>query len=166
MSTRGCIALRRMDGDWRGYYHHSDSYPTWLGRKLWARLRQAPPALFRCDERSLFHWLECDPGIDKTIEITSDNPDPLFIEWVYVIDRERRTVTVLTSQHKDNPASKFSNHLVPVKREDGFWDYGTSAYRLVPVCEFPIDGPEPDWESIEEVGHVIGSALENPFRRR
>jgi hypothetical protein len=157
--------MRRKDSGWRGYYHHSDSYPTWLGRRLWARLREAPPALFS-DETRLFDWLEVDPSIDRSIEITSDNPDPFFIEWVYVIDQQRRTVTVLTSQHKDNPASKFSLHLVPVRRQDGFWDYGTCVCRHVPVCEFPIDGPEPDWESIEEVGRVIGSALENPFRRR
>lgn len=38
MSTRGCVAIAQGDG-WRGVYNHSDSYPTWLGKKLWDHLQ-------------------------------------------------------------------------------------------------------------------------------
>ncbi|GAA1110013.1 MULTISPECIES: hypothetical protein [Nocardiopsis] len=34
MSTRGAIARPTTNGNWRGRYHHGDSYPTRLGREL------------------------------------------------------------------------------------------------------------------------------------
>jgi hypothetical protein len=44
MSTRGCIAFAKEVGtnqtEWEGRYHHSDSYPTGLGRELWKQFRE------------------------------------------------------------------------------------------------------------------------------
>jgi hypothetical protein len=40
MSTRGTIAVR-IDGETKGSYNHSDSYPTWLGNVVLKFLRDA-----------------------------------------------------------------------------------------------------------------------------
>src|SRR4029453_10607227 len=44
MSTRGVIAVR-IDGETKGSYNHSDSYPTWLGNQVLEYLRTALPDL-------------------------------------------------------------------------------------------------------------------------
>jgi len=37
MSTRGCVAIGTPE-HWQGVYNHWDSYPTYLGAKLWEHL--------------------------------------------------------------------------------------------------------------------------------
>ena len=85
--------------------------------------------------------------IGKEAQIGSDNPDPLFVEWVYVIDPEERTITVLAHQSDKKTEGKVREE--PIKRDDGFWDYGHCAYQHIEVAKIDLDGAEPDWELLE-----------------
>lgn len=86
---------------------------------------------------------------DLTDKITSDNPDPLFIEWVYVVGPEKRTLTVLSNRSDGKTEGAFKKD-GPTLRKDGYWDYGHCAFRHVKVAEISLDGREPDWEKIEK----------------
>jgi hypothetical protein len=86
----------------------------------------------------------------KESQITNLDPDPLFIEWVYVIDPEERTITVLRSQSDKKTRGEVREE--PILRDDGYWDYGHCAFRHVEVAKFNVDGAEPNWEKIEKKG--------------
>lgn len=82
-------------------------------------------------------------------QITNLDADPLFIEWVYVIDPERRTMSII--MHKSDGVTKGAIREVQILRDDGFWDYGHCAYKHIQVAEISLNGDEPDWERIEKV---------------
>jgi len=88
-------------------------------------------------------------------KITSDDPNPLFIEWVYVVDPEKRTITILTSMSDGITTGDVSQDTR--LRDDGFWDYGHCAYRHIVVCEISLDGDEPNWELIWQMGDALAS---------
>jgi hypothetical protein len=46
MSTNGCIAFGTPN-EWIGVYHHWDSYPTELGKTLWAAYQENPVTVSR-----------------------------------------------------------------------------------------------------------------------
>lgn len=135
MSTRGCIA-ERIGNHWRGVYQHSDSYPTWLGPKIWDILHDT----FKGDIRAFLdftikehdggwsrfpnicychgHFAERDgtkPGEEKGIikgcecnrkpyrSDSNDGPicDPLFIEWVYILDPKFKKMAILSHIRED-----------------------------------------------------------------
>jgi len=81
-------------------------------------------------------------------QITNLDADPLFIEWVYVVDPERRTISIL--MHKSDGVTEGAIRENPILRDDGFWDYGHCAYKHIKVAEINLDGDEPDWERIEK----------------
>lgn len=232
MSTRGCVAIAFPRGHWKGVYNHSDSYPTWLGKKLWAYLhrdhvelegfaeillhyddwrnflnggrceycgqvgmgqphnisgalfipdipeRFPDEAAMRAYFQRLPAWAGRDADIEREVQaaaaiakarqetgypdpeakhhehgkltdkITSEAPNPLFIEWVYVVDVEKRTITVLA--HQDDGKTEGRVRLGgPTRRHDGYWDYGHCAFRHIKVAEVSLDGPEPDWDTLE-----------------
>ena len=79
-------------------------------------------------------------------QITSENPDPLFIEWVYVVEPKQRTMEIFTNQGfiTHGPAG-----IEPTLSEDGYFDYGHCKYRHVCVAKVSLDYAEPDWDFIE-----------------
>lgn len=78
---------------------------------------------------------------DLSDKITSDDSDPLFIEWVYVVDVEKRTLEVLAS-HRGRGYKSLTNW----KGEK----YQEPQYVHFSVGVFSLDGSEPDWEAIEK----------------
>lgn len=52
MSTRGTIAVK-IDGETKGSYNHSDSYPTWLGNRVLEFIRGADLDEVRAKARAL-----------------------------------------------------------------------------------------------------------------
>jgi len=86
-------------------------------------------------------------------QITSENPDPLFIEWAYVIDPRQRSMEILTDQG-------FGTHgpagVAPTPAGDGFFDYGHCRYRHVRVARVSLDGEEPNWGFLES---LVGKPL-------
>jgi hypothetical protein len=102
MSTRGCIA--RVEGDgFRGVYHHFDSYPTELGRRLFALAQgQDLDALLQglIDDHPA-GWLalgeECfchDRHRKEPMAVTQDDHNT-WVEWAYAFDAGARSMAVL-----------------------------------------------------------------------
>lgn len=84
--------------------------------------------------------------------LTSDNPDPLFIEWVYVIDPKRAKMRIFG--HDSNPKEKGGTVKggAPTLLKNGYWDYGHCQYKHKLVVEIDLLGKEPDWEAIQKKG--------------
>ena len=167
MSTRGVIARVQGDG-WKGIYHHSDSYPTWLGRELWRALQneyegdveallkdavdEHPGGWSSFSDRCYCHDPERKDEGDMIM--TDRDCDPLFIEWVYAFDPGSRTMSVFSSaqaetllpgQHGTYIEPSETHHLDgTVEHTDGHY----YVHRL--VGSFPTDGDEPNWEELEK----------------
>lgn len=84
---------------------------------------------------------------DKT---TSDNPDPLFIEWIYLLDPTSKTLTILSSRKDENftPGDCKEEY---VKDKDGYYNYGHVRCKHGLVIVLSITGKEPDWEAIQKI---------------
>ena len=88
--------------------------------------------------------------------ITSDNPDPLFIEWVYVLDPKANAIHVL--KHESCPMVKLKKPLemnadgttkeYTRKLSGGRFHYGHCVYKMTHVGSLSFDS-KPDWEVIE-----------------
>lgn len=78
-------------------------------------------------------------GEVKERQLTETQNDPLFIEWVYLIDPEKRVLHVLA--HRSTTR----------KRKSGIHEYEHAL-----VGTYPLDGPEPDWTAVEKKGDRIG----------
>ena len=91
---------------------------------------------------------------DKLVgpSITSRNPDPLFIQWVYIVNPEKKSLIILANESDDRTNGAFRNY--PILRKDGYWDYGHCAFRHRKVAEFPLDGKEPNWKRIEDEVYI------------
>jgi len=94
--------------------------------------------------------------------ITSDNPDPLFMEWVYIINPIFETITVL--HHVSDPCHKEGKiRKEPVRRRGGWWDYGHCRYKHIKVATVSIkDAVEGrvDWKEIERKGEKMRDDVE------
>ena len=139
MSTRACIARMDPTGAWAGRYHHTDGYPSGLGRQLWRLLRDIfdgntdrmlraliddHPAgwssLFDRQARCYCHGDRHEPAQ----EIKSADPVGAFIEWVYAI----------------RPATATGPATMTV-----FALKGGQTWTLRPVAVYDLSGPEPGW---------------------
>lgn len=160
MSTRGCVAVG-VPLKWEGLYNHCDSYPAGLGVDLWDILRHQRDLkdfcsrLLRHDSWAGFLAGELGTGYDASLNanhITSENPDPLFIEWVYIIDPERGMLHVMRnhgvgkddwSKPRIDPPALLPGRIV---------DYGRFQYKHVLVASLKLGGPDPDWAALSRRG--------------
>lgn len=158
MSTRGCVAIAKGDG-YKGVYNHSDSYPTWLGAHVFEHLQERlaedgslkPFAKKLAKHRRWETYIEEGRDAKGLGLLTPETVDPLFIEWVYVIDADENSMTVLASVSEKGTEPGNVQYREPLRRKDGAMDYGNYVYRhkLVAVIRIGLDEPEPDWEEIE-----------------
>ena len=81
--------------------------------------------------------------------ITSDNPDPLFIEWVYVIDPKSATLHVLSHNGKAKPKETSLKGEGCRPAGNSRWDYGHCVYWHELLGSFSLDGADPDWAKLE-----------------
>ena len=155
-SISGVIFGRREEfktkEDMRRYFQ---SLPAWKGRNIeiermiqaeW-QTRENIARTGYPDPRVKHHKHETGPSEKR--HITSDDPDPLFIEWVYVIDLITATLHVLAHNGHSKPANTRRAGLQSRLDGNGRWDYGHCVYWHEPVGSFPIQGPEPNWEALE-----------------
>jgi len=103
---------------------------------------------------------------DKTQEefMDQDHSDPLFIEWVYIIDPDMKTLTVLT-----HGRSKGLEHNKVVDKKTGEvrkWDSPKYAHYPVVVLSLNPDIAEPNWEAIEKKGGEISEQMSKKFETR
>jgi len=103
MGTRGLIFIRKKyhaeNGSYyvyKGIYNHMDSYPTFLGMKLYLKMREygIKEGLNRLNYNSegieeFEKYLLSGEfnGENETIYLTESVIDYLFHEWIYVIDK-------------------------------------------------------------------------------
>lgn len=134
---------------------HYRSFPAWRGRdadiervvELEWQIREN---IARCgypDPDQKYHAHDTRPAEEQ--HITSENPDPLFIEWVYVVDPATATFHVLSHNGKAKPRSQPRAGELCRKDGNGRWDYGHCIFWHDHVASFPLSGPEPDWQSLE-----------------
>jgi hypothetical protein len=136
---------------WEGVYNHCDSYPIGLGQEVWKIASDEKNLGLLC-ERLLQHgswssFLTRDDQEDLD-HITSENPDPLFVEWVYIIDPERNMLHVLKNESVGNRLDFSKRSIGPVKLPGRVVDYGHCSYKYVLVASLKLDGPEPDWSKL------------------
>ena len=172
MSTRGCIArlLRKDPLEFEGVYHHWDSYPSGLGRALF-HLRRG---FFREDTDAMLRMLidqhpagwsvvvgarfDLTPGFrdrSKSEEtddrpqcychgdrhspgwtVTQQNAGDSGIEYAYVFDGRKMLVAGSFCRSGDKMVGMFG-----MGDPDAVWSV---------IAEVDLDGPEPDWEKLDE----------------
>ena len=137
MSTRGVIArVGEQEGSFRGVYNHSDSYPTWLGPRLWHILHG------RYDGNvSLL--------VKETIE---DHPCgwSVYGECCYCHDRSEDPTPVMIFTHDDFASGDDGD-------SEWLWVFDPDNKRLFvrdlrygeDLAPIELSGPEPDWEVLE-----------------
>lgn len=122
MSTRGAIAIARGDG-WVGVYNHSDSYPTWLGPRIWRYLQEDGYVAF---EEAVIRGMNIHTGKLEELQTSEDyNGD---LEWVWIASRA--VLTIMRMEWRQAPNLNGGNPPVG-------------------VSSFPLDGPKPDWVEVE-----------------
>ena len=117
----------------------------------------------------LAHTLD-DKSSAEERHITSEWPDPLFIEWVYIIDPRKETIIVLhhvsDPRYDDLDVSKVRKE--PIKCGE-WWDYGHCRYKHFKVAEVPVRDAIEDrvnWEMIEETAKNLRDCTEDRLRRQ
>lgn len=176
MSTRGCIAYKTKSG-WTGVYHHWDSYPTWLGAKIFDVIKSK----FRLNSNlksTLKNFIAqyinehpagwssfptvcyChDRGEKASAMISHANSDPLFIEWVYVINPEKQTIEILAHTPCKIHNRKNGEINNQINRIEGCcWDYGHCAYKHIRLVTLNLRGliknnQKPNWRRIESLAN-------------
>ena len=122
------------------------------------------------DPECKWHMHDLDDGLPvEEHHITSEWPDPLFIEWVYVINLRKETIIVLhhvsDPRYDDLDVSKVRKE--PIKC-GGWWDYGHCRYKHFKVAEVPVrDAIEGgvSWEIIEETAEILRDGIEDWLRK-
>jgi hypothetical protein len=139
VSTAGVVAVGT-DKGWVGIYNHSDSYPTWLGRRIWEYLRTQgiqnylatianhPHGWSVWPEICYCHSEKFAADLRPIMYRSSDFADPCCDEYVYVLDPATNLLHILGSKRI---LERFQHRLL------GSW--------------FLTDN-EPDWASLERRG--------------
>jgi hypothetical protein len=189
MSTRSALAYKTGEDKWSGVYCHFDGYPTNRGKQIWEILmkdfilNRGVLGVANSGNTSLQSFVDiyikghiggwsnfpdvcyCHSpefvqrdGVNENI-ITSDNPDALFIEWVYVIDVENKKLIILCGGR--------AKGMYEEKAPDGR-KWKSPNYTHYPVIELTIspDLPEPDWEKIQKQGAEISNSYYHKFSQK
>lgn len=161
MSTRGVIAVKTGLG-WKGVYNHLDSYPTYLGPIIWRELQEK--GVERVVEEGIEQYPQGYrsfpddpyPATSQMGPITNDNVDPLFHEWVYILDttkKQKPQLTIITSVFVPRlKRGQKGTRIEPsiIRTLDGTIEHTEGGYYVhVVVCKVDIKGKEPNWALIE-----------------
>jgi hypothetical protein len=92
----------------------------------------------------------------EVLPFSSESPDPLSIEWVYVIDPDGTKLYILTFQSCTVEGRENGEIQNEVHIGDGAWDYGHCVYRHALVVTLDIKPDNfPNWENIEQIGYDL-----------
>ena len=170
MSTRSNLAYKTKDG-YSGIYCHSDGYPTWRGKQIWEIIQGLYKETHDYKEaidKFIKDYIKGHPGgwssfplscychrgeneSCSNMIVTSKNPDPLFMEWVYILDRDDASMTILKSKVVPPENEEMNDVFIDqTERDDGKWDYGhcISWHSKIDVVKF--DGDCPRWDLMEK----------------
>jgi len=149
MSTRAIIAVEKDGQPWQGVYHHYDGYPSWLGREIYNAIQtdaemndiSMREATYRfvmktitahkggwavLHERCFCHDADNTVRHEPDMCLTRATADPLHHEFVYVLDPEKLTMTVLASYYSNSKSEYdyFTGAVIPMKQDENPpWDY-------------------------------------------
>jgi len=181
MSTRSCIAEKTKTG-FKGVYCHFDGYPTCRGKEIWDILmkkfilNKGVIGVSNDGTRALRSFVDIyikghrggwsnfpescychtpdfvmrDGVPDGTMN--EKTADALFIEWVYAIDVEKKTLTIyVQGRAKGETKEKGVN--------GNEWNSPNYAHCF--VCELDInpDSKEPNWEKVEADGAKVSKDM-------
>lgn len=90
-----------------------------------------------------------------TDKMTNQNADALFIEWVYVIDPEKRVLEVLAHRQAEGTHTETSY--------DGKRTWQEPNYEHYLLATYFIDGDEPDWKELENKADQISDTAYKLF---
>ena len=155
---RGCVAIGDIN-NWEGVYNASNSQPSGLGIDVWKAITDKYGGdlhKFAKDLEKTNRWesfagkAERKDDAYKPDRITSKKPDPLNIEWVYVIDPDCGTLSILMFS-RDNMFTPGGAIGKGKRDDDGFWNYGHCRYRHKLVIILDTAGQEPDWIALDKM---------------
>jgi len=179
MSTRAVIAQRTEGDKWEGVYNHFDGYPSGLGRKIWDNFQKIYAGETQTPEADIKKFIEevikghsggwstfpdacyCHTRgeTDSDMRIDSENPDPLFHEYVYILNPEKKEMAILSSVNmtKDfKPNGESDRHKVIGQNEWGkVVSYGTCSYGYKKIADINLLGEQPNWDEIEKTSEQI-----------
>lgn len=94
-------------------------------------------------------------GGENEMIIKSEQPDPLFHEFVYILRPEEKKMTIL--EHKDygdkytpNLENGKNNKAVGENENGKIIDYGHCIYGYKKLADIDLLGAEPNWEELEK----------------
>ena len=93
---------------------------------------------------------------DLTNKITSDNGDPLFIEWVYIIDPIKRVLEILAHRRGKGTHTETSEC-------GGYHEWQSPNYEHYLLATYSLDGNEPDWKELEARADQLGDVAYSLF---
>ena len=168
MSTRGCIArLTNEDPlQFKGVYHHWDSYPSGLGKMLFllraGRFRMNTELMlqeliakhpagwstivgrrfdrtpsFKMDEPDDLPQCYCHGGRNEQAwAVTESNASGSGVEYVYAFTGSRMLI--------------LGSYLADGAKMIGMFGVGDERASWTVIADIDLNGPEPDWEAIDE----------------
>jgi hypothetical protein len=156
--NRGCVAIGSID-KWTGVCSKGWNRPSAMGKSSWKRVSELYNKDIKQFAKKMLLYKTWEDFVDSrevknNIQwnlkelITSEDCDPLFLDWVYVYNPEDKTLSILNSVFREQHEEPKKN---VEKIENGYYDYGNVKCRHELLMTFDIDGPEPDWEAIEKM---------------
>lgn len=171
MSTRGCIARKdeRSPQQFKGVYHHWDSYPSGLGRALFLlrnghfRMNTAAMLQALIDEHPAGWSTIVGRNFDRTpgfsMRKRTDEPQ------CYCHGERKETAWSVTHRNAAGSGVEFvytfegrkmgimGSYLADGVKMVGMFGIGADDATWVTIAEIDLDGPEPDWEALDEQAH-------------
>lgn len=157
MSTRSIIAIPQGDS-WKGRYCHSDGYPTWNGRTLWALVqRDGLDTVRRVLTEDHYGWSSIDG--EGTGGLAAGHADGRFVKvpgfgTAYTTKQGQSSADDWLTPTQTNDTEWFY-----VLADDGMWIGERTWDESKPAVPFTMarwNGPEPVWADVESHGEVEG----------
>jgi hypothetical protein len=178
MGTNGCVAVGTLE-KWVGVYNHYDSYPTRLGQEVWQYVRGIDLIGFgeellkydswehfknkgvcpRCQEKVGSPHSFKEHGEHEHNEfpfskyhLTQDTADPVFIEWIYLIDPDEHMMHIFKNRGKHEKIKDYDKDDERVR--EGEWLVWYSGYVMKYyvkhelVESISLSSAEPNWEEL------------------
>ena len=157
-SIRGDVAHPSLVGEHKQYEsademrEHYRQLPAWQGKddEIEQQVRQALQIKQNVettgypDPEALYHRHG-----DLTDKMTNDNAEPLFIEWVYVIDPKQMLLEVLAHRRAEGEHTESSEC-------GGYHEWQQPNYEHYVLATYALTGGEPDWKELENRADEIG----------
>ena len=180
MSTRGCIARleARSPPRFRGVYHHWDSYPSGLGQALF-RLRNGH---FRMNTEALLRTLidEHPAGWSTVVERNFDRTPGFSMKehedrpHCYCHGERKEGGWTVTEQNAAGSGVEFvygfdgskmvilGSYMADGMKMVGMFGVGDDNAAWAVIAEVDLNGPEPDWEALDERGAAAPPEISIP----